>query len=185
MKNLLLIFTILLNSCTMSESPITMEKKEDGLLILENGQKVMFYQTEPKNYKGEYERCNYIHPLWGLDGTLLTEDFPADHLHHRGIFWAWHQIWINGERIGDAWAIDHFEQRFKDISFSVEQGERIALLGSNGSGKSSILKLINGKAIPHTGKVNIGKQQALLQFLDCSLLVRPDNVFDCLRLHYI
>ncbi|MDD4494631.1 MAG: ABC-F type ribosomal protection protein [Eubacteriales bacterium] len=47
---------------------------------------------------------------------------------------------------------------FKDISFSVEQGERIALLGSNGSGKSSILKLINGKAIPHTGKVNIGNR---------------------------
>jgi len=102
----------------MSESPITMEKKEDGLLILENGQKVMFYQTEPKNYKGEYERCNYIHPLWGLDGTVLTEDFPADHLHHRGIFWTWHQIWIDGKRIGDPWAIDNFDQRVTDVKFS-------------------------------------------------------------------
>lgn len=118
MKNILLIFTVLLSSCTLSKSPITMEKEEDGLLFLENGQKVLFYQIEPKNYDGKYERCNYVHPLWGLDGNVLTEDFPADHLHHRGIFWAWHQIWINGERIGDAWAIDHFEQRVKDVTFS-------------------------------------------------------------------
>lgn len=122
MKNSLLIFTFLLGSCAFSKSPITMEKEEDGLLFLEKGQKVLFYQIEPKNYDGQYERCNYVHPLWGLDGYVLTEDFPADHLHHRGIFWAWHQICINGERIADAWAIDHFEQRVKDVRFSTIKG---------------------------------------------------------------
>jgi len=42
------------------------------------------------------------------------------------------------------------------LSFTVQQGDRIALLGANGSGKSSILKLICGEHIPHTGEVWIG-----------------------------
>lgn len=39
------------------------------------------------------------------------------------------------------------------ISFTIEQGDRIALQGANGSGKSSILKLICGEKIPHSGEV--------------------------------
>ncbi|MGF9696303.1 Lsa family ABC-F type ribosomal protection protein [Paenibacillus sp. MABNR03] len=39
----------------------------------------------------------------------------------------------------------------KDISFTVEKGDRIALYGKNGSGKSSILKLICGEDISYTG----------------------------------
>lgn len=38
-----------------------------------------------------------------------------------------------------------------DISFTIEQGERIALSGKNGSGKSSIIKLICGEDINYTG----------------------------------
>ena len=39
----------------------------------------------------------------------------------------------------------------ENISFSVRAGDRIALQGANGSGKSSILKLICGQEIPYTG----------------------------------
>ncbi|NLX83981.1 MAG: ABC-F family ATP-binding cassette domain-containing protein, partial [Clostridiales bacterium] len=39
------------------------------------------------------------------------------------------------------------------VSFTIEQGEKIAIQGKNGSGKSSILKLIYGKDIPHSGIV--------------------------------
>ncbi|MEV5028038.1 Lsa family ABC-F type ribosomal protection protein [Paenibacillus sp. LPE1-1-1.1] len=37
------------------------------------------------------------------------------------------------------------------ISFTIEQGDRIALSGKNGSGKSSIIKLICGEALSYTG----------------------------------
>ena len=41
----------------------------------------------------------------------------------------------------------------ENISFSIRMGDRIALQGANGSGKSSIIKLICGQEIPHTGEV--------------------------------
>ncbi|WP_326513829.1 Lsa family ABC-F type ribosomal protection protein [Clostridium intestinale] len=44
------------------------------------------------------------------------------------------------------------------ISFSIEQGKRIAIQGKNGSGKSSILKLINGEDISHTGVIRKNNQ---------------------------
>ena len=42
------------------------------------------------------------------------------------------------------------------VSFTVSRGERIALDGRNGSGKSSLLKLMLGEPIGHTGTAAIG-----------------------------
>ena len=42
------------------------------------------------------------------------------------------------------------------VTFAIEQGDRIALRGANGCGKSSIIKMICGQAIPHTGVLRIG-----------------------------
>lgn len=42
------------------------------------------------------------------------------------------------------------------ITFEIQQGDRIALQGANGSGKSSIIKLICGEEIPYTGDLRIG-----------------------------
>lgn len=39
------------------------------------------------------------------------------------------------------------------VSFAVEQGGRVALCGGNGSGKSSLLRLLWGEEVPHTGVV--------------------------------
>lgn len=45
---------------------------------------------------------------------------------------------------------------FEKLSFEIERGDRIALQGKNGSGKSSVIKLICGEDIPHTGIVETG-----------------------------
>ncbi len=41
----------------------------------------------------------------------------------------------------------------EDISFNIQMGDRIALQGANGSGKSSIIKLLCGENIPYTGQL--------------------------------
>lgn len=45
-----------------------------------------------------------------------------------------------------------------NVSFTIEQGDRVALCGKNGSGKSSIIKLICGETINYTGEFNRGSQ---------------------------
>ncbi len=44
------------------------------------------------------------------------------------------------------------EPIFSPVTFEVKNGDRIAIIGKNGVGKSSIIKLIMGKEIPYTGE---------------------------------
>ncbi len=44
------------------------------------------------------------------------------------------------------------------ISFSIDSGDRIALRGRNGSGKSSIAKLISGDSVPYQGVIRKGNR---------------------------
>ncbi|GAP10767.1 ABC-type polysaccharide/polyol phosphate transport system, ATPase component [Bellilinea caldifistulae] len=51
----------------------------------------------------------------------------------------------------------------KDISFEVQPGETVGLIGHNGAGKTSLLRMLGGLILPDTGKINInGRVQALI-----------------------
>ena len=55
-------------------------------------------------------------------------------------------------------------QAVKNISFEVQEGETLGIIGANGAGKSTILKLLTGILIPDTGSVHIkGKITGLLE----------------------
>ena len=43
-----------------------------------------------------------------------------------------------------------------NVNLDIQQGDRVVIQGANGSGKSSLIKLICAEAIPHTGTVRIG-----------------------------
>ncbi len=45
---------------------------------------------------------------------------------------------------------------FKDLSFEVKKGERVAIIGQNGTGKTTILKIINNVIKPDSGEVTLG-----------------------------
>jgi len=58
----------------------------------------------PPGIDPKYARGDYIHPLYGLAGEVLTDDYPKDHPHHRGVSWSWPVTrWKNEVR--DIWAV--------------------------------------------------------------------------------
>ena len=42
------------------------------------------------------------------------------------------------------------------VNFDIQQGDRVVIQGANGSGKSSLIKLICGENVPYTGNLRIG-----------------------------
>ena len=94
---------------------VNIVSKAGGFQFAEAGQIVLSYQSETKRCDAAHSRSHYIHPLYGLDGEVLTEEFPSDHPHHCGIFWAWHQVWIGDKRIGDAWSLKDFAWDVQDV----------------------------------------------------------------------
>ena len=55
---------------------------------------------------------------------------------------------------------------FENISFSLEAGQSIAVVGPNGSGKTTMLRLIVGLTIPTRGSVSFSKNAKKLDFDD-------------------
>ncbi|HEX3685185.1 MAG TPA: ABC transporter ATP-binding protein [Bryobacteraceae bacterium] len=61
------------------------------------------------------------------------------------------------ERRSEFWAV-------KDVSFAVEHGESLGIIGQNGAGKSTILKMLSGITAPTAGQISIrGRLSALLE----------------------
>ena len=47
---------------------------------------------------------------------------------------------------------------FDDTSFSLEEGEKVGIIGINGTGKSTLLNIIAGNIVPDEGKVTIANK---------------------------
>ncbi|MCI7262879.1 MAG: ABC-F family ATP-binding cassette domain-containing protein, partial [Clostridiaceae bacterium] len=49
-------------------------------------------------------------------------------------------------------------QLFSNVDFDIRRGERIAIIGNNGTGKTTILKIINGLLSPDEGEIKVGSK---------------------------
>ena len=47
---------------------------------------------------------------------------------------------------------------FSDVDFDIKRGERIAIIGNNGTGKTTILKIINGILAADAGEIHLGSK---------------------------
>jgi ATP-binding cassette, subfamily F, member 3 len=67
---------------------------------------------------------------------------------------------------------------FSDITFNINENDRIALMGKNGAGKSTLLKILAGVSKPTRGKVSAPKE-AVIAYLPQHLLTQDDaTVFE-------
>jgi len=106
---------LLFSVAAMAE--FTFEDRDGSLTLLENGKPVYSYRYEmvapPQGVPAHFSRSCYIHPLYDLNGNVITQDFPIDHFHHRGVFWAWPECKA-GERPMDVWALGNVRQRHEE-----------------------------------------------------------------------
>jgi ATP-binding cassette subfamily F protein 3 len=58
---------------------------------------------------------------------------------------------------------------FSDVTFSINENDKIALMGKNGAGKSTLLKIISGLSKPSTGNISAPKE-AVVAYLPQHLL---------------
>src|ERR1041385_735909 len=67
---------------------------------------------------------------------------------------------------------------FSNITFNINEDDRIALMGKNGAGKSTLLKIMAGASKPTRGKVSAPKD-AIIAYLPQHLLTDDDcSVFE-------
>lgn len=126
-KQRLLLLSLITLACFTSSAQLSMLKTDTGVLIRDGARNVLQYRTAPENPGEPCTFCNYLHPLYGLGGGILTEDQPADHPHHRGIFWAWHQVLVNGKPIADQWELKNFEQKIVEFEFMKQRAGNVLL----------------------------------------------------------
>ena len=94
-----------------------------------------------KNYAIQVENVTKIYKLYDKPIDRLKESLSLSHREYHRDFYA-----LNG------------------LSFHVEKGQTVGIIGTNGSGKSTILKIITGVLTPTTGRVEVdGKISALLE----------------------
>ena len=101
------------------------EQDDYGLTLTEKGKQVYYYRKEPKTLTGDYVCNNYFHPLYALNGDTLTEEFPLDHPYHRGIFWSWHQVYLDSTSLGDQWIMKDLTHEVADVHTSSNQAKAI------------------------------------------------------------
>jgi hypothetical protein len=110
-------------------------------------------------------RSSYVHPIYGLDGEVLTDDFPKDHYHHRGLFWAWPHVKVDGKEY-DIWTLKGAEQRFEKW-------------GPRSTGTTAVLNVENGW---YAGNTKLAEEKVTLRVhpagtdsraLDVELVITP------------
>jgi ABC transport system ATP-binding/permease protein len=72
---------------------------------------------------------------------------------------------------------------FSNISFHIEEGDKIALVARNGSGKSTLLKILSGKETADDGKVWINKDMDVALFEQEPNFDESKNVLDNIFQH--
>ena len=134
------IFTLVLSACVgqtaAAASPFEFKEiSPTGLQLSDGGQPVFVYNFGMVTSKGQparLTRSSYLHPVYAPDGTLITDDYNPNHAHHRGIFWAWPEVTVEGKQ-GDMWTIKGpFQDRFVAWKARQTNGDEATLGVENG-----------------------------------------------------
>ncbi len=115
------------------EEMVIRDAGSDAFSICENADEVLQYVFGQRVHEnvpaGDVRRVRggYVHPIKGLQGETLTEDAPADHFHHHGLFWHFPHLVVDGRHY-DFWEKNDVQIRFKKLLWR-QDGPVAAVLG--------------------------------------------------------
>ena len=125
--------------------PFSFEDLGGGRLLLrEQDSPVLVYNFAdqlPEGVPEDRARSSYLHPIYGLSGEKLTDDFPEDHYHHRGLSWMWPRVTIEGQQ-HDLWHIRGVKLEFRSW-IAQETGPVCAVLGVRNAWKTSTRTVVD------------------------------------------
>lgn len=111
-----IIYTLVMAAGSLYAAEFKFETLNDKSVQLSEGGKPVFVYNNGMMLKegvpADRVRSSYLHPIYGLQGEVLTDDFPRDHYHHRGLFWAWPHITVDGKEY-DVWTLKGAGQQFE------------------------------------------------------------------------
>ena len=71
---------------------------------------------------------------------------------------------------------------FEDISYEIKRGEKVAIIGNNGTGKTTMLKIITGSVEADAGKIQLGSKVHIGYYDQAMQLLDPNKtIFDELQ----
>lgn len=99
------------------------------------------------------------------------------------------QLELNMERLGTKIVEMHNISKsydgkllFENFDYNIKRGERIGIIGKNGTGKSTFLKILTGKIPSDTGKVVIGETVKFGYYSQKGIEIKPgQKVIDVIR----
>lgn len=86
---------------------VTTMRKPGNLEVAVGGKPVFFYQMDKEalprpDIKPVYKRAGYLHPIHTASGTVVSDDYPRQHVHHHGIWTPWTKTTFQGRDV-DFW----------------------------------------------------------------------------------
>ena len=110
------------------------DSENRSLGVFESGRPVIAYNHGMMLKPGAPEdrrRSCYVHPIHTPDGVDVTDDFPADHLHHRGMSWMWPIVEAE-EGKHNLWDIRGIHQKFEAWQLKTAGEDRARIGVMNG-----------------------------------------------------
>jgi hypothetical protein len=109
-------------------------REGDDVRVARGGRPIFQYRGGPgvlpeADIKPAFRRGGYLHPVQTPSGTVVTDDYPPDHRHHHGVWFAWTKTEFQGRtpdfwNMGDGKAKVEFESLEDSWSGPVHAGLR-------------------------------------------------------------
>lgn len=140
----------------------------------DNGQVVVAYQkneTLPAGVPEDRKRCCYLHPILSPKGVVVTDDFPVDHYHHRGLFLGWPVIEYQGKTY-DGWMLKGgFTSKVQIASWSSD--EMLTTVIWSLGGTEAVMERIRVTVLPVEGGARVIELESKLEALGAAVVLKP------------